>query len=135
MSIAREKITVLVVDDDSDVRELLRVALQPEDVEIVGYAGTGEDAVRLVGELHPDVVVMDLMMPGMDGAEATRRIQENDPETYVLGFTAGGAEATERLSRAGAIGVFDKTTIVDLLETVENLDIERRRTQRPRRLY
>jgi NarL family two-component system response regulator LiaR len=84
-----EKISVLLVDDHSVVRMGLRAYFQTlPDIEVVGEAGAGADAVRLVGELAPDVVLMDLLLPGMDGVEATRQIKKVSPATQVIVLTS-----------------------------------------------
>ncbi len=80
-----KKITVLLVDDHSLVRRGFRRMLEDEpDMEVVGEAGNGEDSIKLAKELHPQVVVMDCALPGMNGLQATRQIIEDLPETAVL---------------------------------------------------
>jgi DNA-binding NarL/FixJ family response regulator len=81
----QKKITVLLVDDHSLVRRGFRRMLEDEsDMEVVGEAGDGEESVKLVKQLHPQVVVMDCALPGMNGLEATRQIIEGSPNTSVL---------------------------------------------------
>jgi DNA-binding NarL/FixJ family response regulator len=80
-----KKITVLLVDDHSLVRRGFRRMLEDEaDMEVVGEAGNGEDSIKLARELHPQVVVMDCALPGMNGLDATRKIIENSPGIAVL---------------------------------------------------
>jgi DNA-binding NarL/FixJ family response regulator len=80
-----KKITVLLVDDHSLVRRGFRRMLEDEsDMEVVGEAGNGEDSVKLAKELHPQVVVMDCALPGMNGLQATRQIIQDSPNTAVL---------------------------------------------------
>jgi len=80
-----KKITVLLVDDHSLVRRGFRRMLEDEpDMKVVGEAGDGEEAVRLAKELHPQVVVMDCALPGMNGLQATREILEDSLHTAVL---------------------------------------------------
>jgi DNA-binding NarL/FixJ family response regulator len=80
-----KKITVLLVDDHSLVRRGFRRMLEDEsDMEVVGEAGNGEDSIKLAKELHPQVVVMDCALPGMNGLQATRQIMEDSPDTAVL---------------------------------------------------
>ena len=81
--------TILLVDDHAVVREGIRAYLETQDgLTVVAEAGTGEEAVRLAAELAPDVVLMDLMMPGMDGVEATRRLAEVSPKTRAIVLTS-----------------------------------------------
>src|SRR5271155_5312558 len=79
------KITVLLVDDHALVRRGFRRMLEDEpDMEVIGEAGDGEDAIRLARDLHPQVVVMDCALPKTNGLDATRQILEGQPETAVL---------------------------------------------------
>jgi DNA-binding NarL/FixJ family response regulator len=80
-----KKITVLLVDDHGLVRRGFRRMLEDEsDMEVVGEAGDGEAAIKLAKELHPQVVVMDCALPGMNGLDATRQILEDSPEIAIL---------------------------------------------------
>jgi DNA-binding NarL/FixJ family response regulator len=80
-----KKITVLLVDDHSLVRRGFRRMLEDEpDMHVVGEAGDGESAVKLAHDLHPQVVVMDCALPGMNGLQATRAILDDSPDTAIL---------------------------------------------------
>jgi DNA-binding NarL/FixJ family response regulator len=80
-----KKITVLLVDDHSLVRRGFRRMLEDEaDMQVVGEAGNGEESIKLAKKLHPQVVVMDCALPGMNGLEATRQIMQESPHTAVL---------------------------------------------------
>lgn len=82
------KIRVLLVDDHEIVRRGLTMVLQKEpDIEIVGEAGSGSGAIEMVRRLHPDVILMDVSMPGVSGAEATHAIHSEFPEIRVIGLS------------------------------------------------
>ena len=100
------KIRVLLAEDHVVVREGTRELLQHEpDMEVVGEAGDGEETVELTGKLRPDVVIMDIAMPKLNGIEATKKIKELYPETAVLILTAYDDEQyIFALLEAGAAG-------------------------------
>ena len=84
-----EPITVLLVDDHALVRQGVRAFLETQgDITVVAEAGDGEEAVRCAAEYAPDVALMDLIMPGMDGVEATRRLVARSPRTNVVMLTS-----------------------------------------------
>lgn len=84
-----EKISVLLVDDHNMVRMGLKAYIDTlPDIEVIGEAGNGVEALRLVGDLAPDVVLMDLLMPEMDGVEATRQLKKISPSTQVIVLTS-----------------------------------------------
>ena len=101
-----EPLRVLVADDHPLFRDGLRALLGSTlEADLAGEAATGEEAVTLATELHPDLVVMDVQMPGMDGIEATRRISSESPDVRVLVVTMFEDDATVfRALRAGARG-------------------------------
>ena len=84
-----ERISVLLVDDHRVVRQGLRDFLElQDDIEVVGEAASGEEGVKLAQELLPDVVLMDLVLPGIDGVEATRRVKSVSPSTRIIVLTS-----------------------------------------------
>ena len=84
-----EPITVLLVDDHALVRQGVRAFLETQsDISVVAEAGSGEEAVRLATEHAPDVALVDLIMPGMDGVETTRRLTSRSPRTSVIVLTS-----------------------------------------------
>ena len=108
-----KKITVLLVDDHSLVRRGFRRILEDEaDMEVVGEAGDGEEAVKLAGQLHPRVVVMDCALPGMNGLQATRQILDDSPDTAVLMLSMHSESTWVRQAiEAGAKGYILKNAL------------------------
>jgi NarL family two-component system response regulator LiaR len=110
-------ISILIADDHAVVRQGLKMFLELEsDFVIVGEAENGEEAVRLAGELQPNVVLMDLLMPVMDGITATSTIRREFPDVEVIALTSVLEDASiTGAIRAGAIGYLLKTTKADEL--------------------
>jgi DNA-binding NarL/FixJ family response regulator len=117
-------IRVMIVDDHPVVRKGLASFLGHEpDIEVVGLADSGEQALEMALEVHPDVVLMDLSMPGMGGIEATRRLVETTPETRVMMLTSfGGHERMVEALKSGAVGYVVKDTApADLLNALRSV--------------
>ena len=102
-------ISVLLADDHMVVREGLRMLVETEgDIEVVGEAKTGREAVDMTLQLHPDVVVMDIAMPLLNGLQATRQILRIAPATKVLILSAhADPEHVEQVVSLGASGISD----------------------------
>ncbi len=117
-------IKVLVVDDHHLVRtSLAHLLASEEDIAVVGEAASGEEAITLCRKLEPDVVVMDLRMPGIGGLEATRKIMRNHPDVRVLALTGFMEDNfAQRLLEAGACGFISKDTQVpDMVEAIRSV--------------
>src|ERR1700730_6092138 len=114
-------IRVLLADDHAMVRKGFRLILEAQpDMEIAGEAGNGREAVELAEKLHPDVVVMDVAMPELNGIEATRRLASSSPRTRVLALSMHKDSVYVReILRAGARGYLLKDSIdTDLINAV-----------------
>jgi len=119
-----DAIRILLVDDHAVLRSGLEALLELEpDMEVVAGVGTGEDAIQRIGGLRPDVVVMDLDMPGMGGLEATRRITELGLPTRVLVLTSHEEERSLlAVLEAGGSGYVHKTKAEeDLIEAIRTV--------------
>jgi DNA-binding NarL/FixJ family response regulator len=107
-------IRLLLADDHRMLREGLRRTMEEEGLEVVGEAGDGEEALRLAASLRPDVVLMDVTMPVLDGVEATRQLHEHLPEIPVVMLTMhADREVLARAIRAGAAGYLVKDCSTD----------------------
>lgn len=111
---------VLIADDTNSIRSLLRSLLEDHDCDVVGEAMTGKQAIELVAELHPDVVIMDYQMPIMGGIEATHEIKQLYPDVDVFGYTSVPfGEAEKEMLEAGATVSFDKLHLEQLVEALD----------------
>jgi len=109
---AEKPITVMLAEDHLIVREGLRALLQAEpDIKVIGEASSGDEAVTMARTLRPDVIVMDIAMPHLNGLEATRQIRAADPDARILILSAHSDDAyVERVAELGAAGYLIKQT-------------------------
>lgn len=114
---------VLLADDHRMLREGLRRSLEEHGLEVVGEASDGEEAVRLAEQLSPDVVLMDVSMPVLDGIAATRQVRQRAPETQVVILTMhSDDESVARAIRAGAAGYLVKDcSMAEVVDTIEKV--------------
>ena len=118
------KLKILIVDDHALVRDGLAAILKfQKDMTVVGEADDGQSAIQKAKELHPDVILMDLMMPNMNGADATSAIKQILPETQVLLLTSYGTSSElSRAFRNGATGAITKSLPKEeLLSAIRNV--------------
>ncbi len=121
---AAATIRVVVIDDHPVFRKGVRALLEGNaDIAVVGEAGTGADAVALAASVHPDVVIMDLMLPDMSGLEATQQIHAQSPETRILVLTSHAeSDALVPALKAGAMGyVLKSETRVELVNVIRTI--------------
>jgi DNA-binding NarL/FixJ family response regulator len=117
-------IRILIVDDHSLIRAGLRALLEGEpDLQVVGEAGDGHAALRLTVELKPDIVLMDVSMPGLNGIEATRQLRDISPKSRVLALTVHEDEGMLReMIRAGAFGYIIKRAVEsDIIQAIRSV--------------
>ena len=108
---------VLLVDDESLVRRILKEILAGyQDMELVGEAANGEEAIAAVERLQPDIVVMDIRMPAIDGIAAAREIRVKYPHVKIIGLSEHANDFnTDAMERAGALGVYLKSMALEEL--------------------
>ena len=115
-------VRLLLVDDHRMLRQGLRRSLEAEGFDVVGEAADGDEAVRLSISLAPDVILMDVSMPDMDGVEATRRIVQATPERRVVMLTMhADKDIIESAIKAGAVGYLTKDCSIDEVADAVNL--------------
>lgn len=125
---AANRIRVLIVDDHAVVRNGLRFFLLAYDnLELVGEASSGEDCITLCGQLHPDVVLMDLMMPGIGGVAAINAIRHEYPQTQTIALTSFVDDETVQAAlKAGAISYLLKNVSAEeLVEAIQAAHVGR----------
>jgi YesN/AraC family two-component response regulator len=126
-----KKLTILIVDDSRTVlAQIENVVAENETVEVVGTARNGAEAVQQVSQLRPDLVLMDIIMPDVDGLAALRLIQSKNPETRIAMLSSVGAMASkaEEAFRLGAIQVLSKPIDEDTLGALLAQECERARS-------
>lgn len=112
---------VLVVDDEDDVRLLLRLQLEAAGFDVVGDAPDGSSAVDLCGRTNPDAVVLDLLMPRMSGFEAIPRLREVDPAVAIIAYTAtAGDFVRDEMERLDVTLVLKSGDIQPLVRAIED---------------
>jgi DNA-binding NarL/FixJ family response regulator len=116
-----ERVRVVVVDDSEPLRALLSQMLAAAACDVVGEASDGGEAIEVVRATAPDVVILDLHMPDVDGLQALRVLAPGCPDTTFLMFTSGDAAAVAACLQAGADGHFLKQDIVALVGHVAGL--------------
>jgi DNA-binding NarL/FixJ family response regulator len=116
-------VKIVVVDDNEDVRHLVRKVLHRyHKWELVGEAGDGMVAVEIVKQLQPDIVIMDVHMPRLNGIEATKRITASAPHSIVIGFsTYADVPTRTAMQKAGSAAFVSKEDICELPHVIERV--------------
>jgi two-component system, NarL family, response regulator len=117
---------LVVVDDSQNIRDLIRAAFAESDFDVVGEAANGIEAIEVVLDAKPDIVLMDIEMPLMDGIEATRHLSVRVPETSIFGFTGSSGADRDEMVKAGAVDVLEKGSLAEVFETLERWAEERK---------
>ena len=118
---------VLLVDDHERMREMLRNLLASfEDVELVGEASDGEEAIQGVAACQPDIILLDIRMPKMNGIEAANVIRKSWKDTVIIGLClVDDTYTTEAFLKAGALAVISKERLDDLHSTIQRACVKR----------
>jgi two-component system, chemotaxis family, chemotaxis protein CheY len=117
-----DDVRIVVIDDTSDIRLLLCTVLNRNGMQVVGEAADGRAGVDLVRAERPDVVLLDLAMPIMDGVEALPLIRQLVPDARIIVFSAFAGAITEQVLRSGADGFLEKgTPLMSIVACVEEL--------------
>jgi len=121
--LARAPLTVVIVDDSMTLRKTLATILEASGFDVVGTASSGEQAVGLVGVLKPDLVTLDIGLPGMDGIETLGQIRLISPQTHVVMVTA--SDDPDMISRSVELGAenyitkpYDPDTVIKVLDYI-----------------
>jgi DNA-binding NarL/FixJ family response regulator len=118
---AKKTIRVLIADDHRLFAQALEAILAADErIEVAGHARDGREAVQLAEEMHPDVILMDIAMPVMDGFQATRVIRKSDPGACILMLTGSNSRSdVDRARKAGAAGYVTKDRIAaELIDAI-----------------
>lgn len=117
-------VKIMIVDDHSMVRSGLRLIIEHEqDMKVVGEAGSGEKAVEIVSKLMPDIILMDISLPGINGVETTKAILEISPDTKIIALTMYPEDTyLEAFIKAGGVGYIPKSAadhdLINVIRTV-----------------
>lgn len=117
------KATVVVIDDDSMMREMLKLMLRGEDYSVVGEGSNGQDAITQCEKCKPDLLLLDIMMPKMDGLQALEEVRRISPETIVLMVSAVAtmdkvAEAIKKGAAGFVVKPLKAASVLDRIETI-----------------
>ena len=123
----QQGVRVVLVDDLPDMRRLVEMWLEDSHVAIVGQAADCDEAMPIIARQRPDVVVMDMYMPGHDGAACTAELARLHPEVAVVAFASAEDPSVERaMRRAGAIAYFHKSDLPGLIRYLSSPDLPER---------
>lgn len=116
-------VTALIVDDEEGIRKGVRQILESKQIRVIGEARNGQDAVFLARQLQPNLVLMDIAMPVMDGLEATRVIKQENPAVKIIVLTVHNEEAYLKAAHETGADAFllKKTALGRLISTIEHL--------------